>query len=104
MYRYDTVTEAINDLRSRGFVIDFNIVFDKLHCIDDGLCLNPSEFEITEVHRFESDSNPSDEAVVYAVKSKSGNVKGIITASFGIYSDDISDEMMRKLGYNRDKK
>ena len=70
MRNYDTVTEAVQDLKTRGYTIDFNIAFDKLICSKDSVCLNPSEFEIVEVYRFEGESNPSDEDVVYAVESK----------------------------------
>jgi hypothetical protein len=97
MYSYDTVTEAIAELKKRGYNIDFNISFDKLICIDKKYSLNPSDFEITEIYRFEGDSNPSDEDVVYAVESKDGNIKGIVSSAFGLYADEISDSMMQKL-------
>ena len=97
MFTYDTVVDAINGLKQRGYTIDFNIAFDKLICSNNKYCLNPSEFEITEVHRFEGDSNPSDEDVVYAVESREGNLKGVISGAFGLYADSISSEMIRKL-------
>ena len=97
MYTYDTVVAAINGLKQRGYTIDFNIAFDKLICHQDNICLNPSEFEITEVYRFEGDTNPSDEDVVYAVESKDGKIKGVLTGAFGTYADSISNDMIRKL-------
>ncbi|MEO6327947.1 MAG: phosphoribosylpyrophosphate synthetase [Ginsengibacter sp.] len=97
MTNYDTVTEAVQDLKARGYSIDFNIAFDKLICSTDSICLNPNEFEIAEVYRFEGDSNPSDEDVVYAVKSKDGSHKGIITSAFGLYADPLSNDMIQKL-------
>ncbi len=97
MFTYDTVVAAINGLKQRGYIIDFNVAFDKLICSQNNICLNPSEFEITEVYRFEGDTNPSDEDVVYAVESKDGKVKGVITGAFGTYADSISNEMIRKL-------
>ncbi len=97
MKNYDTVTEAVQDLKARGFVTDFNIGFDKLICSKNSVCLNISEFEIVEVHRFEGETNPSDEDVVYAVESKDGKSKGIITSAYGLYADPMSDEMIQKL-------
>ena len=102
MYTYDTVVAAINDLKQRGYSTDFNIAFDKIICTQTGTCLNPSEFEITEVHRFEGDTNPSDEDVVYAIESKDGKMKGIFTGAFGIYADTVSDEMIKKLSIHQD--
>ena len=97
MYTYDTVVEAINGLKTRGYTIDFNIAGDKIICSENKHCLNPNEFQITEVHRFEGDTNPSDEDVVYAVAAKEGNLKGVITSAFGLYADSISADMIKKL-------
>ena len=101
MKSYDTVTEAVKDLKARGFNIDFNLAFDKLICLEDNSCLNPNEFEIIEVYRFEGESNPSDEDVVYAVESKDGKIKGVITSAFGPYADPVSNEMIQKLSMHR---
>lgn len=101
MKSFDTVTEAINDLRKRGFSVDFNIAFDKLLCVQNNACLNPAEFEIVETYRFEGDTNPSDEDVVYAVESKDGSMKGIVTSAYGPYADAISTEMIRKLSVSK---
>ena len=79
MTSYDTVTEALKDLKSRGFSVDFNIAFDKIICADNKICLNPNEFEIVATYRFEGDTNPSDEDVVYAIEGKDGIVKGTMT-------------------------
>ena len=97
MNHYDTVVDAVNGLKQRGFTIDFNIAFDHIICSEDKYCLNPDQFEITEVYRFEGDSNPADEDVVYAVTSKDGKLKGAITSAYGMYSDNVSTDMLRKL-------
>jgi hypothetical protein len=101
MYSYDTVTAALKDLKARGFAVDFNIAFDKIICSDNKICLNPSEFEITEVYRFEGDTNPSDEDVVYAVESKDGKIKGTLTSAFGAYAETVSNDMIQKLSMHK---
>lgn len=97
MYQYDTVVSAIDGLKKRGYTLDFNIDFDKLKCLQNDRCLNPAEFEITEAYRFEGDTNPSDEDVVYGVESKDGSLKGVITSAYGTYADSISTDMISKL-------
>lgn len=98
---FETVTEALNGLREKGYVLDFNIAFDKLMCNENNVCLNPDEFEIVEVYRFEGDSNPSDEDVVYAIASKDGNSKGVVTSAFGMYADNACAEMIKKLSIKK---
>jgi hypothetical protein len=69
METYDTLTAALTGLKAKGYTLDFNVAFDKLICRDNNVCLNPNEFEITAIHRFEGATNPDDEDVVYAVES-----------------------------------
>ena len=96
MFSYDTVSEAVNGLKQRGYSIDFNLEADKICCSRTPLSLSPSEFEITEFYRFEGPSDPADEAVVYAIESKGGQ-KGLLVAGFGISAEGIGEEMVEKL-------
>ena len=97
MDNYDTVTEALTALKAKGYTMDFNIAFDKLTCRETSVCLNPHEFEITAVHRFEGATDPGDEDVVYAVESKDGKMKGVLTSAYGMYADTVSTDMLKKL-------
>lgn len=98
MYNYDTVVEAINGLKSRGYTVDFNLDNDKVICTNKIHCLNASDFDIVETHRFEGNTNPSDEDVVYAIESKNGDIKGVLSSAFGMYADPLSTELMLKFG------
>jgi hypothetical protein len=101
MISYDTVTEAVKGLKDRGFVIDFNIAEDKITSYDKNISLHPDDFEIVESHRFEGNSNPDDEDVVYAVESKDGNIKGVLTSAFGMYADPASNKIIQKLSMHK---
>jgi hypothetical protein len=94
MYTYDTVSAAVNGLKERGFTLDFNLQDNCLVCHEDKF--NVSDFEIVEVYRFEGNTDPADEAVVYAIESNKGQ-KGVLVNGYGISSDPLSDEMARKL-------
>jgi hypothetical protein len=97
-HSYDTVTAAVNGLKQRGFSLDFNLQENYIVCRDDKF--NPENFEIVEVYRFEGDSDPADEAVVYGIEAKSG-LKGILVSGYGISADAMSGELARKLNMNR---
>lgn len=101
MTSYETVTEALTDLKLRGYTVDFNISFDKIICSKNEICLNPAEFRIVAIYRFEGETNPSDEDVVYEIESKDGLIKGSMTSAYGIYADSISNEMIQKLSINK---
>jgi hypothetical protein len=94
MYVYDTVTEAIKGLRERGYTKDFNLKENCIVCHEDKF--HPEDFEITEVYRFEGNTDPADEAVVYAIESNKGD-RGVLVSGYGISADAMSDEMVKKL-------
>ena len=93
-YKYATVLEAIKQLRDAGFMVDFNISGNAL-TINDAL-YDCADFEISEVYRYEGDSNPDEEATVYGIESKDG-VKGILVTSYGIYIEGASEDLLKKL-------
>ena len=101
MENYDTVVAALKGLKAKGYTLDFNIAFDKITCNENGLCFNPHEFEITAVYRFEGDTNPADEDIVYAIESKDGNIKGSLTSAYGMYADTLSTDMIQKLAIHK---
>jgi DNA gyrase inhibitor GyrI len=101
METYETVTAALSGLKAKGYTHDFNIAFDRLICSAQENQLNPDEFEIVEVYRFEGDTNPDDEDVVYAVASLDNKIKGTLTSAYGMYADNISTDMLRKLSMHK---
>ncbi len=91
---YTSVLDAIIGLKERGFTVDFNLLHNG---IKSGMhSLSASRFEITEVHRFETDTNPDEQAVVYAIESHDG-IKGVLVNGYGPASEVLSDEMVEKL-------
>ena len=100
MYSYDTVTEAVQGLKQRGYSIDFNLEADKICCSKTPLELKPAEFDITEFYRFEGESDPADEAVVYAIESRKGE-RGLLVTGFGISAEGIGEAMIEKLRVKR---
>jgi len=95
---YETVSEAVNGLKQRGYTLDFNLQENCIVCHSDKF--NPDEFEITEVHRFEGNTDPSDQAVVYAIESVIG-LKGVLVNGYGISADTMSAEIARKLSFHK---
>jgi hypothetical protein len=94
MYTYDTVSGAVNGLKKRGYSMDFNLRENCIICHDEKF--NPGDFEIVEVHRFEGNTDPADEAVVYAIESNKGH-KGVLVNGYGPTSESMSSEMASKL-------
>jgi hypothetical protein len=88
----------VQGLKERGYTIDFNLEPDRLICHESPISLRPADFEIAEVYRFEGNSDPADEAAVYAIRSVDGR-KGLLVTGFGISAEGIGEEMVEKLTY-----
>lgn len=96
MKNYESLIDALDDLKNRGYEADFGTEQVCLYCGDLDLRLNPESFNIDEVYRFEGDSNPDDSSVVYAISSSTG-VKGTLVDVYGAYAGNQSSEMLKKL-------
>ncbi|TXE20560.1 phosphoribosylpyrophosphate synthetase [Psychroflexus gondwanensis] len=99
---YDTVTEAMADLKKLGYTIDFSILTEKecLICHSTATELSPEDFEIDQFYRFEGESDPGDQMIVYAISSNKNNVKGVVVNAYGIYADNESSAIVKKLNTN----
>ena len=95
---YDTMTEAVKGLRQRGFTVDFNLLENCLVCHNNKFDIK--DFEIVEMHRFEGDTDPADESIVYAIQSLTG-VRGILVNGYGISAEAMSTEMAQKLNMHK---
>jgi hypothetical protein len=94
MYQYETVSTAINDLRAKGFTEDFNLAENCLIC--NNKKYDAEDFEISKVYRFEGNTDPADEAIVYGIESKDGT-KGILVNGYGYSSEPMADSIAKKL-------
>lgn len=95
-FHYGTVTEAIAELRKKGFSLDFNLEENCIVCGQEKF--EDEDFEIVEVYRYEGDSDPGDEALVYGIQLKSG-LKGILVTSYGTYVDGVTSKILEKLHF-----
>jgi hypothetical protein len=79
----DTVSDAIRRLQAEGYTGNWfaNAAHD-LECDESGDVLDPTEVLIDHVLRFEGESDPGDESIVFALRTPSGD-RGIYSAPYG---------------------
>jgi hypothetical protein len=100
MKNYRTLSEATNDLKARGYNLDFNLRANCVECPSHHLQFYPEDFTIDEFYRFEGMSNPSDNSIVYAISSKTG-IRGVLVDAYGVYAENLNDAMIKKLKIQR---
>ena len=92
-----TLSEVLNSLKKEGYTEDFN----RLESHPEGpghlIRRHPEAFVVDRHYRFEGNSNPDDEAVVYAISSPEFQVKGVLVNGYGISGDAATDALLTAL-------
>jgi len=80
-FHYDSATIAIAELQRQGFIIDFNLPINRL--TGPGKNFDVSQFYIADIYRYEGESDPADETIIYAIESAHGQ-KGLFIMAYGM--------------------
>jgi quercetin dioxygenase-like cupin family protein len=98
---YGTLSETLNGLIKLGYTHDFNIHQECLMCHQTNTILQPEDFQIDKVYRFEGASNPEDESILYAISSTKFEMMGTLVNGYGISSDEQTSRLIEKLQTNK---
>lgn len=76
-----------------GYSQDFQITSDGLQAVQRNRYYKPGEIRVINFFRFEGESDPDDNAILYVIEATDGT-KGTLVDSYGTYSDPgIADFM-----------
>ena len=95
MYHYATVSTALDELKEKGYTVDFNSQ-------EKRIINSPAEFTIEHLYYYEGESDPGDEATVYGIKSSTGE-KGVFVAGHQAYTDNSAAMVLNELSIKNKK-
>lgn len=98
---YTSLSVAINDLQKQGYTEDFNLVEKGIESKSIKKCWNAEELEIVKFYRFEGNTNPGDNTILYLIECADGR-KGLLVDVYGADTGNISPEMIKKLHMRHD--
>ncbi len=93
---YNTLSQAITDYQQKGYTVDFNLAENHLESKSIKQKWKPEELTVVKFYRFEGESNPSDNSILYVIETKDGK-KGLLVDTYGAQQGTISSEMIQKL-------
>jgi len=96
-----TLSEAVEHAKSKGYTSTFKMEDDGLRCLDSGAVLKPGDVTIVDHRRFEGASSEDDASVLYYIECTNG-LKGIIVDAYGTYADEKIAEFIRKVAIDED--
>ena len=91
-----TLSSCTRKLSSEGYTTQFKASKDGLESLDSHTVFSPDEVKIVNFYRFEGESDPSDNAILYAVETNTGE-KGTLTDAYGVYTDLKVSEFVKKV-------
>jgi len=94
-YHYASVLKALEELKAMDFIVDFNLQ-------EETIMNNPANYQILHIYRYEGESNPDDEAIVYGIKSNTGE-KGVFVAGFSPNSESEAAQVLFELSIKGNK-
>lgn len=83
----NTLTERVNKAVKDGYIDNLKITRQGLYSAAKDKTYMPSEVRIIDFYRFEGQSDPADNAIMYIIETTDG-VKGTLIDAYGAYADE----------------
>ncbi len=96
MKNQDEIIEIIIDLQEKGFDHDFIIANENIRCLQYDELIAPDDFDIVEMHFCNSKAKQHSNAIIYGIKLRNYDVKGILMSSFRSYTSGMSLQLWKK--------
>ncbi len=92
----ETMVDALRRFEADGYAASFQAQSGLL--VGGGVEDRPEEFHVEEIARFEGDTDPSDEAAVFAITHTPSGTKGTYTVTYGPEMDPDDVDATQRLG------
>ncbi len=81
-----SLSSLMNKLKSDGFTEEYVVKSNLLRSLDSGDAYASDHLRIVNFYRFEGESDPGDNAILYAIETRDGK-KGVLIDAYGAYAD-----------------
>jgi hypothetical protein len=88
-----TLLDCLNHAVKKGYTENFQITNSCLSVHDDRLYYHPSDVSIKNFYRFEGQSDPQENSILYLIETCDGR-KGTVIDAYGIYADSRLSRFM----------
>lgn len=91
-----TLSATTRKLSENGYVTQFKALKNGLESLETHDVFGPADVKIVNFYRFEGESDPSDNAILYVVETNTGE-KGTLTDAYGVYTDLKVSEFVKEV-------
>jgi hypothetical protein len=79
----ESLLQAIERLRKRGYELSFRAEDGKLRCVESDELVDPDRIEVDDIVRLEDDSNPTEQSMILGLRIPDEGRRGTWTVVFG---------------------
>lgn len=97
----DSIIEAISRLSTRGYADYFRAESGGLRAQRAGTLHQPEKMIIEDILRFDGDTDPGQEAIVFALRCNDSGTRGTYTVAFGLSMDEMDVKVVQRLQYQK---
>src|ERR1700761_9220077 len=92
----NTLTSCVNKAVQDGYIDNFKVEKNSLHSSRKEKDYTPADITVKNFYRFEGQSDPADNAIMYTIETTDG-AKGILIDAYGTYADDSVNKFMEQV-------
>jgi hypothetical protein len=91
-----SLATCLNKMVLDGYTADFGVSEQGLKVTNQENRYLPQEIEVVNFFRFEGESDPSENAILYVIETADGT-RGTLIDAFGVYSDARINAFMKEV-------
>lgn len=92
----NTLSGCINKEIKNGYTDTLKVNGQGLHVEGKDKVYTPSQIRIINFYRFEGQSDPADNAIMYVIETED-DVKGILIDAYGTYADEKINKFIKEV-------
>jgi len=92
----NTMVDCLNSLVRQGFTEDFKARSKGLESLETNKMYSPDQVKILNFYRFEGNSDPADNSILYAIETSDGK-RGTLVDAYGPYADTHVTRFMHEV-------
>lgn len=89
-----SLATCLNKMLKEGYTENFQVTDDGLESLRKHSNYRPEQIQVVNFFRFEGESDPDDNAILYVIETNDG-IKGTLIDAYGVYNDPKVSSFMK---------
>jgi len=89
-----SLATCLNKMLKEGYTEDFQVTEEGLESLNKHNSYRPEQIQVVNFFRFEGESDPDDNAILYVIETADGT-KGTLIDAYGVYNDQKVSKFMK---------